>query len=247
MTTHAFICDAQRTPFGRYGGALSSVRTDDLAAMPIKALMARNPGVDWEAVGDVIYGCANQAGEDNRNVARMAALLAGLPVQVPGATVNRLCGSGLDALGTVARAIRAGDLQLGIAGGVESMSRAPFVMPKADSAFSRSNAVYDTTIGWRFVNKLMKERYGVDSMPETAENVATDFKIEREAQDRMALASQLKAVAAQKSGFFDAEITPVSIAQKKGDPVSSARTNTRARPAWRRWPSSRAWCAPTAA
>jgi acetyl-CoA acetyltransferase len=152
MTTHAFICDAQRTPFGRYGGALSSVRTDDLAALPIKALMARNPGVDWQAVGDVIYGCANQAGEDNRNVARMAALLAGLPVDVPGATVNRLCGSGLDALGTVARAIRAGELQLGIAGGVESMSRAPFVMPKADSAFSRNNAVYDTTIGWRFVN-----------------------------------------------------------------------------------------------
>ncbi len=219
MTTHAFICDAQRTPFGRYGGALSSVRTDDLAALPIKALMARNPGVDWQAVGDVIYGCANQAGEDNRNVARMAALLAGLPVQVPGATVNRLCGSGLDALGTVARAIRAGDLQLGIAGGVESMSRAPFVMPKAESAFSRNNAVYDTTIGWRFVNRLMKEQYGVDSMPETAENVATDCKIERAAQDRMALASQLKAVAAQKSGFFTAEITPVSIAQKKGDPV----------------------------
>ncbi len=219
MTIHAFICDAQRTPFGRYGGALSSVRTDDLAAIPIKALMARNPGVDWQALGDVIYGCANQAGEDNRNVARMAALLAGLPTAVPGATVNRLCGSGLDALGTVARAIRAGELQLGIAGGVESMSRAPFVMPKADSAFSRSNAVYDSTIGWRFVNKLMKEQYGVDSMPETAENVATDYKIDRRAQDRMALASQLKAVAAQKSGFFAAEITPVSLAQKKGDPV----------------------------
>jgi 3-oxoadipyl-CoA thiolase len=220
MTTrHAFICDAQRTPFGRYGGALSSVRTDDLAALPIKALMTRNPKVDWQAVGDVIYGCANQAGEDNRNVARMAALLAGLPMQVPGATVNRLCGSGLDALGTVARAIRAGDLQMAIAGGVESMSRAPFVMPKAESAFSRSNAVYDTTIGWRFVNKLMKEQYGVDSMPETAENVATDYRIEREAQDRMALASQLKAVAAQKSGFFAAEITPVTLPQKKGDPV----------------------------
>jgi 3-oxoadipyl-CoA thiolase len=220
MTTHhAFICDAQRTPFGRYGGALSSVRTDDLAALPIKALMARNPGVDWQAVGDVIYGCANQAGEDNRNVARMASLLAGLPMQVPGATVNRLCGSGLDALGTVARAIRAGDLQMGIAGGVESMSRAPFVMPKAESAFSRGNAVYDTTIGWRFVNKLMKEQYGVDSMPETAENVATDYRIEREAQDRMALASQLKAVAAQKSGLFAAEITPVTLPQKKGDPL----------------------------
>ena len=219
MTPHAFICDAQRTPFGRYGGALSSVRTDDLAAIPIKALMARNPAVDWQAVGDVIYGCANQAGEDNRNVARMAALLAGLPMDVPGATVNRLCGSGLDALGTVARAIRAGELQLGIAGGVESMSRAPFVMPKAESAFSRSNAVFDTTIGWRFVNKLMKTQYGIDSMPETAENVATEYRIEPEAQDRIALASQLKAVTAQKSGFFAAEICPVSVAQKKGDPV----------------------------
>jgi 3-oxoadipyl-CoA thiolase len=219
MTTQAFICDAQRTPFGRYGGALSSVRTADQGAIPIKALMARNPGVDWQALGDVIYGCANQAGEDNRNVARMAALLAGLPMEVPGATVNRLCGSGLDALGTVARAIRAGEMQLGIAGGVESMSRAPFVMPKAESAFSRANAVYDTTIGWRFVNKLMKERYGVDSMPETAENVAIDYKIERAAQDRMALSSQLKAVAAQKRGYFDTEITPVSIAQKKGDPL----------------------------
>ncbi|MEY2592653.1 MAG: hypothetical protein RI972_342 [Pseudomonadota bacterium] len=217
--THAFICDAIRTPFGRYGGALSSVRTDDLGAIPLKALMARNPQVDWAALTDVIYGCANQAGEDNRNVARMSALLAGLPIEVPGGTVNRLCGSGLDALGTAARAIRAGEAGLMIAGGVESMSRAPFVMPKAESAFSRANAVYDTTIGWRFINKLMKERYGVDSMPETAENVAVDFKIEREAQDRMALASQLKAVAAQKSGFFDAEITPVTIAQKKGDAV----------------------------
>jgi acetyl-CoA C-acetyltransferase len=217
--TEAFICDAQRTPFGRYGGALSSVRTDDLAAIPIRALMQRNPQVDWAAVADVIYGCANQAGEDNRNVARMAGLLAGLPLEVAGATLNRLCGSGLDAVGTAARAIKAGEAQLMIAGGVESMSRAPFVMPKAESAFSRSNAVYDTTIGWRFVNKLMKEQYGVDSMPETAENVATDFKIEREAQDRMALASQLKAVAAQKSGFFDAEITPVSIPEKKGDAV----------------------------
>jgi 3-oxoadipyl-CoA thiolase len=217
--THAFICDAIRTPFGRYGGALSSVRTDDLGAIPIRALMARNPKVDWQAVGDVLYGCANQAGEDNRNVARMAALLAGLPVEVPGATINRLCGSSLDALGSAARAIRSGEAQLMIAGGVESMSRAPFVMPKAESAFARANAVYDTTIGWRFVNKLMKEQYGVDSMPETAENVATQFKIEREAQDRLALASQLKAVAAQKSGFFEGEITPVSIAQKKGDPV----------------------------
>lgn len=217
--TQAFICDAIRTPFGRYGGALSSVRTDDLGAIPLKALMARNPKVDWQAVTDVIYGCANQAGEDNRNVARMAALLAGLPMDVPGATLNRLCGSGLDALGTAARAIKSGEATLMIAGGVESMSRAPFVMPKAESAFSRANAVYDTTIGWRFINKLMKEQYGVDAMPETAENVATDYKINREDQDKMALASQLKAVAAQKAGYFDAEITPVTIAQKKGDPI----------------------------
>jgi acetyl-CoA acyltransferase len=216
---HAFIVDAIRTPFGRYGGALSSVRTDDLGAIPIRALMARNPEVDWAAVVDVIYGCANQAGEDNRNVARMSALLAGLPIDVPGTTMNRLCGSGLDAVGTAARAIKSGEAGLMIAGGVESMSRAPFVMPKAESAFSRANAVYDTTIGWRFVNRLMREKYGVDSMPETAENVASDFKIEREAQDRMALASQLKAVAAQKSGYFDSEITPVTIAQKKGDPL----------------------------
>jgi 3-oxoadipyl-CoA thiolase len=220
MTTpQAFICDAQRTPFGRYGGALGSVRPDDLGAIPLRALMARNPKVDWAAVTDVIFGCANQAGEDNRNVARMSLLLAGLPKEVPGATVNRLCGSGLDALGTAARAIKAGEAQLVIAGGVESMSRAPFVMPKADTAFSRSNAVYDTTLGWRFVNKAMKEQYGIDSMPETAENVAAEFRIEREAQDRMALASQLKAVAAQHSGYFDAEITPVTIAQKKGDPI----------------------------
>ncbi len=217
--TQAFICDAQRTPFGRYGGALSSVRTDDLGALPIKALMARNASVDWAAVSDVLYGCANQAGEDNRNVARMSALLAGLPMDVPGATINRLCGSGMDAVGTAARAIRSGEAELMIAGGVESMSRAPFVMPKAESAFSRSNAVYDTTIGWRFVNKRMKELYGVDSMPETAENVATDFKIERLAQDQMALRSQQNAVKAQLSGFFDAEITPVSIAQKKGDAI----------------------------
>ena len=218
--THAFICDAIRTPFGRYGGALSSVRTDDLGAIPLRALMARNPGVDWSAVTDVLFGCANQAGEDNRNVARMSALLAGLPQEVPGATINRLCGSSLDAVGTAARAIKSGEAQLMIAGGVESMSRAPFVMPKMDSAFSRTNAVYDTTIGWRFVNKLMKAQYGVDSMPETAENVATEFHIEREAQDRMALRSQLNAVRAQQSGFFDAEITPVSIAQKKGDPIN---------------------------
>ncbi len=223
MTTHAFICDAIRTPFGRYGGALSGIRTDDLGALPIKALMARNPAVDWAAVTDVIYGCANQAGEDNRNVARMAGLLAGLPLEVPGATINRLCGSGLDAVGTAARAIRAGEAGLMVAGGVESMSRAPFVMPKMETAFGRANAVYDTTIGWRFVNRLMKEKYGVDAMPETAENVATDHRIERDAQDRMALASQMKAVAAQKAGFFDAEIIPVSIAQKKGDPLVVSR------------------------
>ena len=215
--TQAYICDAIRTPFGRYGGALSSVRTDDLGAIPLRALMARNPGVDWAAITDVLYGCANQAGEDNRNVAHMSSLLAGLPLEVPGATINRLCGSGLDAVGTAARAIKSGEASLMIAGGVESMSRAPFVSPKAESAFSRNNAVYDTTIGWRFVNKLMKAQYGVDSMPETAENVATDFKIEREAQDRMALASQMKAVAAIKAGHLAREICPVSIPQKKGD------------------------------
>ncbi len=222
MTPEAYICDAIRTPFGRYGGALSSVRADDLGAVPLKALMARNAGVDWQQVSDVIYGCANQAGEDNRNVARMSSLLAGLPIELPGATINRLCGSGMDAVGTAARAIKSGEAQLMIAGGVESMSRAPFVMPKAEGAFSRVNAVYDTTIGWRFVNRLMKARYGVDSMPETAENVATEFRIDRASQDRMALASQLKAVAAQRSGFFAAEITPVSVAQKKGDPVDVA-------------------------
>jgi len=213
----AFICDAIRTPFGRYGGALSSLRTDDLAALPLKALRARNPGVDWAAVADVLYGCANQAGEDNRNVARMASLLAGLPVEVPGATINRLCGSGLDAVGSAARAIKAGEAGLVIAGGVESMSRAPFVMPKAQSAFSRANAVYDTTIGWRFVNPLMQAQYGVDSMPETAENVAQAFGIERAAQDRMALASQCKALAAQQAGHLAREIVPVAIAQKKGE------------------------------
>jgi acetyl-CoA C-acetyltransferase len=218
--TYAYIIDAIRTPFGRYGGALSSVRTDDLGAIPIRALMARNPSVDWAAVTDVIYGNANQAGEDNRNVAHMASLLAGLPVDVPGATINRLCGSGLDAVGTAARAIKSGEASMMIAGGVESMSRAPFVMPKAETAFSRTNTVYDTTIGWRFINKAMKAQYGVDSMPETAENVANDFNIERLAQDQMALRSQLNAIAAQKRGFFDAEITPVSIAQKKGDPLT---------------------------
>ena len=217
--TQAFICDAIRTPIGRYGGALASVRTDDLGAIPLRALMERNPNVDWTQVADVLYGCANQAGEDNRNVARMSALLAGLPIEVPGATINRLCGSGLDAVGTAARAIKAGEARLMIAGGVESMSRAPFVMPKAESAYSRSNAVYDTTIGWRFVNKLMKAQYGVDSMPETAENVADDFKIERAAQDKMALASQQKAAAAIAAGYLAKEIVPVFIAQKKGDPL----------------------------
>jgi len=219
MTPQAFICDAIRTPFGRYGGALASVRTDDLAAIPLKALMARNRQVDWQAVTDVIYGCVNQAGEDNRNVAHMASLLAGLPLELPGVTVNRLCGSGLDALGTAARAIKSGEASLMIAGGVESMSRAPYVMGKADSAFARSQQMVDTTIGWRFVNKLMKEKYGTDSMPETAENVASEYKISREDQDKLALASQQKAVAAQKRGYFDAEITPVEIAQKKGEPT----------------------------
>jgi 3-oxoadipyl-CoA thiolase len=219
----AFICDAVRTPFGRYGGALSSVRTDDLGAVPLKALMARNTKVDWEAVTDVIYGCVNQAGEDNRNVAHMATLLAGLPHQMPGATINRLCGSGLDAIGTAARAIKAGEASLMIAGGVESMSRAPFVMGKAESAFSRAAQMYDTTIGWRFVNRIMKEKYGVDAMPETAENVAAEYKISREDQDKMALASQLKAVAAQKAGHFDQELTPVSVPQKKGDAIIVSR------------------------
>ena len=218
-SSHAYICDAIRTPFGRYGGVLSGVRTDDLGAVPLAALMARNASVDWGALDDLIYGCVNQAGEDNRNVGRMSALLAGLPQEVPANTVNRLCGSGLDALGSAARAIKSGEAQLMIAGGVESMSRAPFVMGKAESAFSRNAEIFDTTIGWRFVNKLMKQKYGTHSMPETAENVADDYKINREDQDRMALASQLKAVAAQKSGYFDAEITPVTIPQKKGDPV----------------------------
>ena len=215
--TEVFICDAVRTPIGRYGGVLSSVRTDDLAAIPLRALLERNPKLDAMAIDEVIFGCANQAGEDNRNVARMAALLAGLPVEVPGATVNRLCGSGMDAVGTVARAIRCGEIELAIAGGVESMSRAPFVMPKADTAFSRSNAVYDTTIGWRFVNPSMKKQYGIDSMPETAENVAAEFDVSREDQDAMALRSQQRAIAAQKSGFFAGEIVPVTIPQKKGD------------------------------
>ena len=215
----AYICDAIRTPIGRYGGALSAVRTDDLGAIPLQALMQRNPNVDWDRVDDVIFGCANQAGEDNRNVARMSALLAGLPEGVSGSTVNRLCGSGMDAVGSAARAIKSGETRLMLAGGVESMSRAPFVMPKADRAFSRNSAVYDTTIGWRFVNPVMQERFGIDSMPETAENLAADFNIERDAQDRLALRSQQNAARAQQSGFFAAEITPVSVPLHKGDPV----------------------------
>lgn len=219
MTTHAFICDAIRTPFGRYGGSLSSVRADDLGAVPIKALMQRNPNVDWSQLDDALYGCANQAGEDNRNVARMSLLLAGLPVSVPGATINRLCGSGLDAVGSAARAIRSGDAKFVLAGGVESMSRAPFVMGKAETAFSRQASIEDTTIGWRFVNKLMKEKYGIDSMPQTAENVADDFKVSREDQDLFALASQNKAAAAQQAGHLAEEITAVTIPQRKGDPL----------------------------
>lgn len=217
--TEAFICDAIRTPVGRYGGSLSAVRADDLAAIPIKALMQRNPAVDWEAVDDVIYGCANQAGEDNRNVARMALLLAGLPEKVPGATVNRLCGSGLEAASAGARAIKTGEADLIITGGVESMSRAPFVMPKAETAFSRTVEIHDTTIGWRFVNKLMKQKFGVDSMPETAENVAEQYRISRADQDAFALRSQQRALNAIKLGLFEAEITPVTIPSRKGDPI----------------------------
>ncbi|MEJ2533284.1 MAG: 3-oxoadipyl-CoA thiolase [Halioglobus sp.] len=215
----AYICDAIRTPIGRYGGALSAVRADDLGAIPIGALMARNPDVDWERVDDVWYGCANQAGEDNRNVARMSALLAGLPVSVPGVTVNRLCGSGMDAVGSAARAIKAGEVELAVAGGVESMSRAPFVMGKAAAAFSRDARIYDTTIGWRFVNKLMEAQYGIDSMPETAENVAEQFGISREDQDAFALRSQQRTAAAQQAGRFDDEITPVTIPQRRGEPL----------------------------
>ena len=215
----AFICDAIRTPVGRYGGALSSVRADDLGAVPLRALMERNKDVDWNAVDDLIFGCANQAGEDNRNVARMSALLAGLPDGVPGSTINRLCGSGMDAIGVAARAIKSGEAALMVAGGVESMSRAPFVQGKATTAFSRQAEIFDTTIGWRFVNPLMKKLHGVDSMPETAENVATDYKVSREDQDAFAVRSQQKASRAQKDGTLAQEIVPVSIAQKKGDPV----------------------------
>jgi len=215
----AFICDAIRTPIGRYAGTLSSIRTDDLAAIPIKALIERNTKVDWNALDDVIYGCANQAGEDNRNVGRMALLFAGLPKEVPGVTVNRLCGSSMDAVATAARAIKCGEAELIIAGGVESMSRAPFVMPKADSAFSRAAKIEDTTIGWRFINPLMKAKYGVDSMPETAEIVAEEFHISREDQDAFALRSQQRAAAAMRGGLLAQEIVPVPIPQKKGDPV----------------------------
>ncbi|MFV0292343.1 MAG: 3-oxoadipyl-CoA thiolase [Paracoccus sp. (in: a-proteobacteria)] len=215
----AFICDAVRTPIGRYGGALSQVRADDLGAVPLAALMARNSGVNWNEVDDLIYGCANQAGEDNRNVGRMAALLAGLPTGLPGTTINRLCGSGMDAVGMAGRAIRAGDCDLMIAGGVESMSRAPFVMPKAESAFSRATAVYDTTIGWRFVNPKMRTRYGIDSMPQTADNVAADYNINRADQDAFAARSQVRWQAAHEAGVFADEIVPVSVPQRKGEPV----------------------------
>ncbi len=224
----AFICDFARTPFGRYAGALASVRADDLAAHPLRVLMARHGQMDWEAVEDVIFGCANQAGEDNRNIARMAVLLAGLPVSVPGSTINRLCGSGLDALGTAARAIRAGDTALMIAGGAESMTRAPFVMPKATEAFARANEVHDTTIGWRFVNKLMKSQYGVESMPETAENVAADYQITRADQDLFAYRSQQKCAAAQGSGYFTREIAGITIAGRKGDVVVDLDEHPRA-------------------
>jgi 3-oxoadipyl-CoA thiolase len=217
--SEAYICDYIRTPIGRFGGSLSSVRADDLGAVPLKALMERHPGIDWEAVEDVIYGCANQAGEDNRNVARMSALLAGLPVSVTGTTINRLCGSGMDAVITAARAIKSGEAELMIAGGVESMSRAPFVMPKAETAFSRNAEIYDTTIGWRFINPLMKKQYGVDSMPETGDNVAIDFEVSREDQDAFAVDSQAKAAEAQANGRLAKEITPVTVPQRKGDPV----------------------------
>jgi 3-oxoadipyl-CoA thiolase len=217
--SEAFICDAVRTPIGRYGGSLSSVRADDLAAVPLTGLMVRNPNVDWSSVDDLIFGCANQAGEDNRNVGRMAVLLAGMPISVPGTTINRLCGSGMDAVGMAARAIKAGDCDFVIAGGVESMTRAPFVMPKADSAWSRSNAVYDTTIGWRFVNPAMKKQYGIDSMPQTADNVAADFNVSRADQDAFAARSQARWAAAQEKGLFKDEIVPVTVPQKKGDPI----------------------------
>jgi acetyl-CoA acetyltransferase family protein len=221
--THAFICDAIRTPFGRYGGALAQVRPDDLGAVVLRTLMVRNPQVDWRELDDVYFGCANQAGEDNRNVARMSLLLGGMPDSVPGATINRLCGSGLDAVNLAARAIRCGEAQLVIAGGVESMTRAPFVTGKSDAAFARSAQLEDTTIGWRFINPLMKERYGVDSMPQTAENVAKEFDISRTAQDAFALRSQQRYAAARECGFFERELVPVSVPQRKGEPLLFAR------------------------
>ncbi|PWK63047.1 acetyl-CoA acetyltransferase family protein [Aminobacter sp. AP02] len=233
--TEAYICDYVRTPIGRFGGALSSVRADDLGAIPLKALMARNAGIDWEAVDDVFFGCANQAGEDNRNVARMSALLAGFPVSVPGVTLNRLCGSGMDAVITASHAIIAGEADLVVAGGVESMSRAPFVLPKAELAFSRNAEIYDTTIGWRFINPIMKRKYGVDSMPETGENVAADFKVSRADQDAFAVRSQAKAAAAQENGRLAKEISPVTISQKKGDPLVVRRTSTHVPLRWKRW------------
>src|SRR5579872_112964 len=218
-----FICDAVRTPIGRFGGSLAKVRADDLAAAPIKALMAKHPKLDWSSLDEVYLGCANQAGEDNRNVARMALLLAGLPDSIPGVTINRLCASGMDAVGTAARAIASGEIEFAIAGGVESMSRAPFVMPKAESAFQRTNEIYDTTIGWRFINPLLKQQYGVDSMPETGENVAADCKISREDQDAFALRSQQRTGAAYERGFFESELIAVEIPQKKGNPTIVSR------------------------
>ncbi len=238
-----FICDAIRTPIGRYGGTLCGIRPDDLGALALQALMQRNPRVDWAAVDDVYFGCANQAGEDNRNVARMAALLAGLPDAVPGATVNRLCGSGLDAVNLAARAIRTGEAELTLAGGVESMTRAPFVMAKADSAFSRTAKIEDTTIGWRFVNPLMKAKYGIDSMPETAENVAQEFSVARADQDKFALRSQQRYARAHAAKFFASELVAVSIPQKKGEPQSfAADEHPRATRRWKRSPSSKASC-----
>ncbi|SUJ10687.1 Beta-ketoadipyl-CoA thiolase [Sphingomonas paucimobilis] len=234
---HAFICDAIRTPIGKLNGALSTIRADDLAAIPLRALMERNANVDWQAVDDVLLGCANQAGEDNRNVARMAVLLAGLPETVPGGTVNRLCGSGLNAVGSAAQAIRSGDAELMIAGGVESMTRAPYVMAKAATAFDRGQQIEDTTLGWRFVNPAMRAAYGVDTMPQTAENVADQWGVSREDQDAFALASQEKAAAAMASGRMVVEIVPVAIPQRKGDPVLFDRDEHPARPAWRRWRS----------
>ncbi len=238
MSREVFICDAVRTPIGRFGGSLSAVRADDLAAVPLKALVERNPGVDWSALDEVFLGCANQAGEDNRNVARMALLLAGLPESVPGVTLNRLCASGMDAIGTAFRAIACGEMELAIAGGVESMSRAPYVMGKADSAFGRGQKIEDTTIGWRFVNPLMKEQYGIDPMPQTADNVADDYRVSRADQDAFALRSQQRAGRAQEAGFFAEEIVPVRFAGARATPWSSTTSIRVPTPPWRRWPGS---------